>query len=168
MSDALIIETKINTEQPIFTHATIADFIPRCIVCTNEVPPRRRTSRNKETCSQECAKVLKDYKRWNLMRRFCPNCRHPSSPEERTDFLRWRKDRGMLRQKAGNPANIEKSLGRRKELATGLRRAIALLNDYAQPEITSEVRDELESLQKLIDGEGGIGRTLRPKVHPGE
>lgn len=82
----------------------IENFKPRCVVCTLEVPPKRATSRMKDTCSSECHKVLKAFKKFNILRRHCPACYHPSSPEERADFIRWRKSRGDRREKVGRPS----------------------------------------------------------------
>lgn len=81
----------------------IEHFVPHCVVCTREVPAKRATSRMKETCGPECHKVFKAFKKNNIFRRRCPNCFHPSTPEERASYIKWRKDRGDLRAKQGRP-----------------------------------------------------------------
>lgn len=81
----------------------IENFVPSCVVCKRPVPARRATSRSKNTCSNNCNAVLQMFRRWNLFRRKCPTCYHPSTPEERQDFKAWRKERKQLRMKPGKP-----------------------------------------------------------------
>lgn len=153
---------------PIGVPSDISEFVPRCIVCTNEVPPRRRTGHSKETCSNECKKVLKAYRRWNVERRFCPNCRHPNTPEERKQFIAWRKATGSMKATRGNPVDMQKNLIYRTEAVAAMKTAIQLLEEYGDPECTSEVREHIDKLKNLIDVGGRKGRTLRPKAQPTE
>ena len=94
--------TAIRSEAaPLFS---AADFRPHCIVCTTQVPERRARSRNKDTCSPECHKILTAYRKKLIFESRCPACYHPSTPEQRADYIAWRKERGHVRQKAGRPA----------------------------------------------------------------
>ncbi len=121
----------------------IENFVPSCIVCRNPVPLKRATGRAKDTCSPECQKVRQAYRRWVVRRTKCPNCYHPSTPEERADFLRWRKDRGMLREKGGRPP---------VKLRQTLAEAIATLREYMAPE-DADLGSAIERLQKVLDTE---------------
>ena len=87
----------------------IEKFIPRCIVCTNLVPSKRRTSRSKSTCSPACLTVLQMFRRHVLTSAKCIACYHPSTPEERIEFKAWRRARGELREKPGRPKPAPKS-----------------------------------------------------------
>jgi hypothetical protein len=93
----------------------IENFVPRCIVCTEPVSLKRSRGRSKATCSPVCNDVLKRWRIYVVQTSRCPNCYHPSSPEERDLFRQWRKDRGDRRSKRGRPpkAVIEsESLGK--------------------------------------------------------
>ena len=81
----------------------IETFLPSCVVCRSPVPAARAHSRSRETCSAACALYWRQYHRYVLMQTRCPSCYHPSTPEERADFKRWRKSRGDLRDKVGRP-----------------------------------------------------------------
>jgi hypothetical protein len=138
-------------------------FVPRCEVCTEWIPLRRRqgrdANRTKHTCKAACEKVLREAQKLANMARFCPNCRHPSTPEERVEFLRWRKATGKLREKPGNPNVSPQTRGERVKLAAGLRRAMELLGEEAifKPEVASFIED----MKNLVDGTAANKRTLR-------
>lgn len=81
----------------------IENFVPRCIVCTNPVPPKRARGRSKDTCCQTCQIVRQLYRKWVLVSSKCVACFHPSTPAERQNFIEWRKERGEIRRKMGRP-----------------------------------------------------------------
>jgi hypothetical protein len=73
------------------------------MVCGDPLNARRARAR-KETCEKpECGVALRQFRRAVVESRKCPACYHPSSPEEREDFKRWRKDRGQMQRRRGNP-----------------------------------------------------------------
>lgn len=117
----------------------IEKFCPRCIVCTNFVPPKRATSRSKDTCSPECHKVLRAYRKHMINSRYCPACYHPSSPEERRDFIQWRKFRGERAERPGRkkkPQPIELT----SELSSAAKEAAEkMLDAYMKDELVLEV-----------------------------
>lgn len=81
----------------------IENLVLRCVICTEPVPARRAAGRSKNTCGPECNKVLKQFRKLQIRRSRCPNCYHPSSPQERKEFIEWRKSRGDRREKRGRP-----------------------------------------------------------------
>ncbi len=121
----------------------IENFVPSCIVCRSPVPAKRATGRSKDTCSPECHKVRQAYRKWVIRKSKCPNCYHPSTPEERRDFLRWRKDRGQIREHGGRPP---------VKLRQSFAEAVAALRDYLAPE-DADLAARIERLQKVLDSE---------------
>jgi hypothetical protein len=96
------------TNYPDLVVAMEADFDPaklvlRCIICTEPIPAKRARGRSKDTCGPECHAKLRAYRKWVVQTSKCPNCYHPATPEERADFKAWRKARGHVREKRGNP-----------------------------------------------------------------
>jgi hypothetical protein len=90
-------------EAPKMTQAELQAFLPRCMVCGDPIPDRRARAR-KETCGKTaCGVTLKQWRRAVLESRKCPACYKPSTPEEREDYKQWRRERGMLHRRAGNP-----------------------------------------------------------------
>jgi hypothetical protein len=81
----------------------IEGFIPRCVVCGEPVPLKRARGRSKDTCGAECHAVLREYRAWVIRSSRCPACYHPSTPEERADFVAWRKARGDRKAGRGRP-----------------------------------------------------------------
>lgn len=81
----------------------IENFTPYCIVCKQPVPKKRATGRSKDTCGPECHKVLRKYRKYVLESSHCPACYHPSTPEQRREFIAWRKARGDRRESLGRP-----------------------------------------------------------------
>ena len=71
-----------------------------CLVDGAPIAPERIVRRS-VTCSAECAKKLAAMRRAMIDARVCRQCHAPSTPEERRDFQRWRRDRGQL--KRGRP-----------------------------------------------------------------
>lgn len=125
----------------------IENFVPSCIVCRKPVPAKRATGRSKDTCSAECHKVRQAYRKMVIRNSKCPNCYHPSTPEERRDFVRWRKDRGQIREKGGRPpVKLRQSFGE----------ALAALRDYLAPE-DADLGALIERLQKVLDTEMAKG-----------
>lgn len=80
----------------------------RCVICGEFVPAKRATSRSKFTCSPECRAVLLQFQKYQLQKKCCPACYHPSTPQEREEFKKWRKARGDVREKRGNPQKTRK------------------------------------------------------------
>lgn len=87
----------------------IENFVPRCVVCTAEVPKKRRSSRSKSTCSPPCHAVFTLYRKHLLISSKCIACYHPATPAERAEYREWRKARGNLRRKKGRP-KVEKPI----------------------------------------------------------
>jgi hypothetical protein len=94
--------TEVPTVNPLIPDG-IDKFVPSCVVCRNPVPAKRATGRSKDTCSPECNKVLRQYRKHVLVSTRCPACYHPSTPEERREFIQWRKWRGDRRERRGRP-----------------------------------------------------------------
>lgn len=139
----------------------LINFVPRCEVCTDTIPMRRLMGqdaiRTRHTCNAAHERILRNSIKALREARMCPNCKHPSTPEERKEFIQWRKKRGDLRQNPGNPWS--KSVGVRLELAAGLRKAMELLKEEAA--FKPEVRQFLDEMTNLIDGGAANKRTLR-------
>lgn len=88
---------------PKMTPEELQAFLPRCMVCGDPIPERRARAR-KETCGKPaCGIALKQWRRAVLESKKCPACYHPSTPEEREDFRQWRRERGQIQRRAGNP-----------------------------------------------------------------
>ena len=81
--------------------------IMHCILDSKPIS-EARVARRAVTCSAECARRLATLRREMVEARRCHYCHHPSTPEERKDFARWRRERGQL-----------KSVGRPKALPGG-------------------------------------------------
>jgi hypothetical protein len=60
-----------------------------CIVCRSPIPQERKS--DAITCSKECTKKRKDFSRSKLDAKACRYCLRPSTPEERTRYLAWRR-----------------------------------------------------------------------------
>ena len=125
----------------------IDQFVPRCQVCGVEVPLKRRSRRNGNTCTAEHAAMVRAWKRWLIKTSVCLTCYHPSTPQEREDFKRWRRERGMLHETAGKPP-----VKRIAALTEALREATEMLS-LAAPELTTvdERETKIKKFQKLLD-----------------
>ena len=129
----------------------IEKFRPRCIVCTEFVPAKRSTGRSKDTCSPECHKVLRMYRKHCVQKTRCPACFHPATSEERELFKKWRRERGELRNGRGRPPKI----GRVEQLINALSEAVEVFREYRQELIeVSTTKDEqgnskLDSLEEI-------------------
>jgi hypothetical protein len=138
----------------------------RCVICTTEVPARRATSRSKDTCGPECGQVLRDWKKYNILRRRCPTCYHPSSVKEREEFKLWRKSRGEVGEAhAGARVRMsDEDRGRRREYIEALKQAIALLTGLTDGSVDEgefdKYVDAVQRFQDLLDGKGWVRRTL--------
>jgi hypothetical protein len=60
-----------------------------CVVCKNPIPSTRKW--DSVTCTPECTKARKDYGRSRQDQTECRYCLRPSTPEERTRYLAWRR-----------------------------------------------------------------------------
>jgi hypothetical protein len=68
---------------------TYDDFTTHCVICSVEVA-KERVMRGAITCTKEHAKERREQLRAVQDRKECRYCRHPSSPEERAAFSRFR------------------------------------------------------------------------------
>lgn len=79
-----------------------------CVICTRPLP-EDRIAKGAITCrpaEKDCAKIHKMARRARRDMRSCRHCYRPSTPEQRADFKRWMRERGMV--KRGRPAKKEK------------------------------------------------------------
>ena len=138
-------------------------FLPNCAACPKQVPLRRIMGRDairtRHTCSAACEKIVREADRLRTSKKMCRNCRHPSTPEERKEFIAWRKSRGDLREKVGKPERWPETKGARIRLTQGLRKAVDLLKEEAA--FKPEVAQFVEEMQILVDGGAADKRTLR-------
>ena len=144
-------------QEPLMPEA-IEKFVPTCSVCTKPVPANRHSVKFEVTCSKQCFEVVKAWRRYQLWRRACPNCRRPSSPAEREDFLKWRRSNGL--QGRGRPP-----VNRLANLTQALTDAIAILKT-APPELMT-IQENISAIarfQKLVDSEAQDKSKLRPKA----
>lgn len=146
-SQAQKVEDEVPGQNPLIPDG-IENFIPSCVVCKGEVPAKRRTSRSKETCGPECYKVLRAYKKHVNEKNKCPNCRHPSTPVERKEFLLWRKAAGQIRDVRGRPP-----VKREEALAQALREAVEMV-------ISLNQNSDVERFKNLLDAKNKNGSTL--------
>ena len=127
----------------------IEKFVPSCVVCKQPVPKKRATGRSKDTCGPECHKVLRQYRKFVLESSHCPACYHPSTPEQRRDFIAWRKARGDRRHSVGRPP-----VRREEALRQALQQTIGLLKSHMvnlSEEQISEISSVILDSEKLID-----------------
>ena len=78
----------------------IENLVLRCVICGEALPSARRTMGDH---AGACHKVRMLYRRYIIGLTKCISCLHPSTPEERKAFKRWRKSRGDIREKCGRP-----------------------------------------------------------------
>jgi hypothetical protein len=102
----------------------IENFVPCCIVCGLPVPLSRARGRSKDTCSKACHSIRQAYRKHVLITSKCLACYHPSTPEEREDFRKWRRSRGDVQAKGRPPILLRRAL----------LEAIYVLEQYAAPE----------------------------------
>lgn len=164
MSDCMAMDNSQNSIVDLFAKPVDLDtFLPNCAACPKQVPLRRIMGRDairtRHTCSAACEKIVREADKLRTSKKMCRNCRHPSSPEERKDFIAWRKSRGDLQQRAGNPERWPQTKGSRIALARGLREALEFLKEEAT--FKQEVASFVESMKILIDEGAAHKRTLR-------
>lgn len=139
-----------------------------CIVCTEPVSSKRAIGHYKETCSAKCNGVFKEWKRYVVESRFCPNCLHPNTPEQRLDFHTWRKERGYSWKKA-NQMQIQPK--REEKLEDMLRKAHSFIKgtDVANAVTSAQGEPEswlLKDIEKLIDTKKQNAVTLATSGEP--
>lgn len=78
----------------------IENIVLRCTVCGEPLPASRRTVGDH---AGACHKVRVLHRRYMIQMAKCISCLHPSTPEEREAYKRWRKGRGDLRETGGRP-----------------------------------------------------------------
>lgn len=117
------------------SEAIPVDLKPHCMVCPNELPFARALNYDIRTCSPECAAIFKKWRNHQKWRRHCPSCLHPSTPEQREEFRRWRTNRGDRQgdKAEGRPANKKAAA-----LATVLGEAREWVQDIRDTEVNSE------------------------------
>jgi len=91
----------------------IENLVLSCVICKGPVPARRASSRSKDTCGAACNQILRKFRKWKLETSHCPACYHPSTPEQRKEFIQWRKWRGDRRDKPGRPKASQEEVLRR-------------------------------------------------------
>jgi hypothetical protein len=69
---------------------TYDDIKTHCVICTQEIATDR-VKRGAITCNKEHAKERKAQLQAMVDRKECRYCRHPSTPEQREAFKRFRK-----------------------------------------------------------------------------
>lgn len=73
-----------------------------CII--DRIPiPRERAVKRSNTCSKECAQLLRKIRRAQDDERECRHCARPSTPEERKAFKAWRATQPGYAKKRGRP-----------------------------------------------------------------
>jgi predicted nucleic acid-binding Zn ribbon protein len=60
-----------------------------CVVCSNPIPKDRKA--DAVTCGPDCTKARKNWLRSRKDQTECRYCLRPSTPEERTRFMAWRR-----------------------------------------------------------------------------
>ena len=119
-------------------------FRPSCVICRNPVPEKRSHGRYRETCSPECLTTWRRFRAYIIASTRCPSCYHPSTPDEREDFRKWRRFRGELHSKSGRPAAT---------VAQKLRRLVATVIPELQKTDIDRLVSLADDLQKLLDQE---------------
>jgi hypothetical protein len=125
------------------------DFVPSCVVCQTQVPPDRAHSiHQRNTCSPGCAAIMRRYHDHVLKEKRCPSCYHPSTPEERRDFIAWRKARGDVREHRGRPQKTTEDRVRH-----ALQEAVELLRNEAasKDRHVADLVSASERFQNLLD-----------------
>lgn len=97
-----------------------------CVVCQKPIPKTRRW--DAFTCSKECTKARNKFGLSHRDAVQCRYCYHPSSPEERRRYLRWRKaeERNPPAEAELSPDELQnREFGR--QLVSSLRHDLAIL-----------------------------------------
>ena len=76
----------------------IENVVLYCCVCREPLPIKRRTVGDH---AGACHKVRVLFRKYKIAQTKCISCLHPTTPEERADFKRWRKSRGDIRERGG-------------------------------------------------------------------
>jgi hypothetical protein len=144
----------VTPEKKALTYDELEHLPLVCVICGNPLPEKRARAR-KDTCSSECQVVRKAFNKHNVLRRHCPNCYHPSTPQERAEFRQWRKDRGDRRSVRGRPKREGRDI---------LISAMNYLIEHRSPgndlEDASAVAIISILLYKKVDAQAGDGSTL--------
>jgi len=158
-------EQTLSAEQRLIPEG-IASLVLKCVICTGPVPRKRATGRSKDTCGPECQKILRKYRKHIIESSRCPACYHPSTPEERRDFITWRKARGDRRAKPGRPKKPQEEqivvLGRQM-----LIRLIEFVEHHPETawkdeQALAETKQLLADFQKVVDTKAINQSTLPP------
>ena len=64
-------------------------FKTHCVLCRRRIPMKRQR-RASITCGKEHQKLLRKMRKIERDHRLCSRCGRPVSPDEKTDFRRWR------------------------------------------------------------------------------
>lgn len=158
----------------------IEGFVPRCVVCGSTVPLKRARGRSKDTCKAECHAVLREYRKFVIYSSRCPTCYHPSTPQERAEFIAWRKARGDRRNGRGRPPRMNReealalalheALGTLREQRFEIFQSHCLLNEDGSPkpetlegsakEYVAQLESQIGRFEKLIDSDSLEQSTL--------
>lgn len=130
-----------------------ADFTPRCMACGGLIPPNRAGDSRRNTCSPECAAVMKEFRRQVTKSRKCLLCLRPASEQERADFRAWRLARGK-QERSGRPPQVKL-----REAETLLGEIADLLQVVKPAELSPELAQRFDSSIEKI-------RRYKPKSSP--
>lgn len=95
-----------------------------CTICGGEIAEPRR-QRQTATCSEVCKNRLDLVRGAQRAKRKCPKCLHPSSPQERELFRRWRASRGDVKEIA--PIPRDRAMPWKRDLQRGLKASLAVI-----------------------------------------
>jgi len=134
----------------------IENLQPKCTVCCKPVPKQRVSTRTRFTCGPACLKVLQDYKKHVMKMHMCMVCQRPCTPEEKKEFIAFRKHRGERRPSPGRPTT-EKKIHAMRDL---LRQAITPITNFAEslrnsgddPQLAEDLAGMIERIQIVLDG----------------
>lgn len=125
---------------------------PKCTVCTNPVPKQRVSTRTRFTCGPACLKVLQEHKKHMMKMHMCMVCQRPCTPEEKKEFIAFRKHRGEVRLGPGRPTTEQKV----QKIKDALRQAIKFLEEEIAGSLNDgydgDIDGFLEQTKILLDG----------------
>lgn len=84
-----------------------------CVIDGNEIDDEK-VKRKAVTCSHECKLLLKAFRRKQRSEIICSACRRPSTPEERQEFKRWRRETQPSRPQGRPPLTPEEKQAKKE------------------------------------------------------
>ena len=132
-----------------------------CTMCTNSIPADRPW--NAVTCSKECSKRRIDYRRSRIDQTVCRYCQRPSTPEERTRYVRWRKwEKDGQDEEQTNAKLLAENVRLKRKVSDPLR---AEMDDHALTQRQlREAQAEIRSLIAKLRAENRENDKVRNKV----